>query len=332
MNATRSLLLLFTACLTVSCPAADPTNSFAGPVTRHGRLHVAGTHIVGADGQPVSLAGMSFGWSQWEAAPYYNESVVRWLKQDWKCDIVRAALGLEPAGYLNHPKENEARVCTVIDAAIAADLYVLIDWHDHHAPEHPQLAVDFFQRMARRYGHRPNVIYEIYNEPRKEVTWGRDVKPYALQVVDAIRAIDPDSLIIVGSPNWSQDVDIAAQDPIRDANLAYTLHFYTGTHKEWLRQKARRAMELGVALFVTEWGMCDSDGSGPIDEGSTREWLAFLREFQLSHCLWQLSDKVETVSVLQPGASPTGNWPDAALTDYGRKARNLIRNWSAKTD
>jgi len=327
MKIHHLLLLLSVAGTLYSSPASSPTSESAGPVTQHGRLRVAGTKIVGKDGHPVSLAGMSFGWSQWEAAPYYNAAVVKWLKQDWKCGIVRAALGIDPAGYLSKPEENEARVCAVIDAAIAADLYVIIDWHDHHAHEHPKLAVEFFQRMARHYCRYPNVIYEIYNEPRDEVTWSRDVKPYAEQVVAAIRKVDPEGLIVVGSARWSQDVDLVAQDPLQATNVAYTLHFYAGTHKQWLRDKARIAMDKGLALFVSEWGMCNADGGGGIDEASTQEWLAFMREHQLSHCIWMISDKVETVSVLRPGAARKGNWREQELTEYGQKARSCIRAW-----
>jgi len=255
--------------------------------------------------------------------------VVGWLQQDWRADLVRAALGVHPTGYLAHPDENRARVTTVVDAAIAADLYVIIDWHEHHAHEHPELAIAFFQDMARRYGHRPHVIYEIYNEPLGTASWARDVKPYAERVVAAIRALDPDNLIVVGSPHWAQDVDVAAADPLADATLAYSLHFYAGTHKEPLRAKARAALALGAALFVTEWGSCDASGDGPIDEASTREWLAFLREHQLSHCNWAIYDKRETAAILRPGAPAAGPWRAADLTPSGRLARDIVRTWSA---
>ncbi len=105
----------------------------AGPVTDYGALRVTGHQIVGSNGKPVSLAGLSFGWSQWEAAPYYNARVINWLRDDWHAGIVRAAMGVEPDGYLAHPKAEQDRVCQVVDAAIAADIYVIIDWHDHHA-------------------------------------------------------------------------------------------------------------------------------------------------------------------------------------------------------
>ncbi len=321
----RRILALLAAALLLSpgLAAASP-----GIVTQHGLLRVEGNKLVGADGQAVSLAGVSFGWSQWEAAPYYNAKVVNWLQEDWKAGLVRAALGLDPTGYLGHPAREKARVCAVVDAAIAADLYVLIDWHDHHANEHTALAVAFFQEMARKYGHRANVMYEIFNEPIKGLTWARDVKPYAETVIAAIRAIDPDNLIIVGTPNWSQDVDVAAADPIKAENIAYTLHFYAGTHKQELRDKAVVAMNKGLPLFVTEWGTCDASGAGPVDVESTRVWMEFMRQWQLSHCNWAIYDKAETAAIIVPGATAQGGWTAKELTASGRLAREWVRNWA----
>ena len=322
------LLRAALASLTAGSIASAQPVPGRGPVSRHGLLHVAGHRIVGADSQPASFAGNSFFWSQWQSQ-FYNAGTVNWLVKDWRSGIVRAALGISPDGYLGHPEAETARIRAVVDAAIAAGIYVIIDWHDHHAEQHTDLAVAFFKEMARRYGHQPNVMYEIFNEPIKGLTWSRDVKPYAGKVIAAIRAIDPDNLIIVGTPNWAQDVDIAAADPIKDTNVAYSLHFYAGTHKQSLRAKAVKAMELGAALFVTEWGTCSSNGNGKVDVQSTGEWMAFMREWQLSHCNWAVSDKRESASIVIPGASPTGGWTDADLTPSGRHVRELIRNWSA---
>jgi endoglucanase len=183
--------------------------------------------------------------------------------------------------------------------------------------------------MARRYGHLPNVIYELYNEPLGNASWPKVVKPYAETVIAAIRAVDPDNLIVVGTPNYSQHVDDAAADPIKDPNVAYTLHFYAGTHKAALRARAEKALGLGAALFVTEWGTCDASGNKGFDEASTREWMAFLRQHQLSHCNWAVYDKAETAAIVRPGASARGNWKDSDLTPSGQLARDLVRGWSA---
>lgn len=314
--------LLFLVLLASWTPSAA-----AGPVAEHGRLQVQGNRIVGTHGRPVSLAGASFGWSQWEAAPFYNAGAVQWLGRDWQAGVVRAALGIHRAGYLSEPAENTARVTAVVDAAIAADLYVLIDWHDHHAHQHPDLAVAFFEQMARRYGHHPHVIYEIYNEPLRDADWTRDVKPYAERVIAAIRAIDPDNLIVVGTPNYSQNVDTATADPLVDGNVAYALHFYAATHKQGLRNKALVALRRGFALFVTEWGTCRADGAGGVDTASVQAWMDFLREHQLSHCNWGIFDKQETAASLRPGAAATGGWTEADLTPSGRIARAIMRAW-----
>jgi endoglucanase len=333
---TKSKPLALAAALAVFCiqsgcaAMTPPAPTTPGAVSVHGRLHTAGNRIVGEDGKPVSLAGVSYGWSQWEAARFYNAGTVNWLKQDWRAQIIRAPLGVhEEDGYLQHPAQNKARVVAVIDAAIAADLYVIIDWHDHHAHQHTDQAVAFFQEMARRYGDRPNIIYEIYNEPLANAGWARDVKPYAEKVIAAIRAIDPDNLIVVGTPNFSQNVDVAAADPVKDANVAYALHFYAATHKQSLRARAVKALGLGVALFVTEWGTCRADGAGAIDQASVREWMAFIREHQLSHCNWAIYDKAETAAILQRSASAQGHWRDDDLSASGKFVRELLRGWSA---
>jgi hypothetical protein len=107
--------------------------------------------------------------------------------------------------------------------------------------------------MACTYGHHPNIIYEICNEPLA-VSWNSVIKPNAEAVAGAIRAIDPDNLIIVGTSNWSQDVDQASLYPItRYPNIAYMLHFYADTHQQGLRDKAQKALNGNIALFVTEW-------------------------------------------------------------------------------
>jgi len=233
------------------------------PVNVHGALSVDGTNIVDQYNNPVSFAGNSFFWSNtyWGGDKFYNSEVVNWLNEDWGTTIVRAAMGVEDnGGYISDQMSNVNRVKAVVDAAIDNNIYVIIDWHSHHAEDYEAEAIAFFQEMAELYGNHPNVIYEIYNEPLA-VSWSNTVKPYAENVIAAIRAIDPDNLIIVGTPTWSQDVDIASTDKIVGySNIAYTLHFYAGTHFEWLRQKAETAIANGIAIMVTEWGSVNADG------------------------------------------------------------------------
>ena len=300
------------------------------PVVRFGALRVQGNQILDRTGQPVRLAGNSLFWSNngWGGERYYSANVVGWLKNNWNSSLVRVAMGVDEAGgYLENPAREKAKVKTVVDACIAAGLYVIIDWHSHHAEQYQAQAVAFFQEMARTYGTSPNVIYEVYNEPL-QVSWTGVVKPYAQTVANAIRAIDPDNLIIVGTPTWSQDVDVAASSPLTGINIAYTLHFYAATHKASLRAKAQTALDRGVALFVTEYGTCEASGAGAIDATSTQEWMNFLRTNNLSHCNWALNDKAEAASALVPGTNPIAAWSDSYLTTSGRLAKSYIQNWT----
>lgn len=296
-------------------------------------LSVAGNKIL-AGGQVASFAGNSLFWSNngWGGEKYYNADVVNWLKRDWKSNLVRVAMGVEESGaYLQDPAGNKAKVRAVVDAAIANDMYVIIDWHTHHAEQYRDQAIAFFQDMARTYGNHPNVIYEIYNEPL-QVSWSGTIKPYAEAVAGAIRSIDPDNLIIVGTPVWSQNVDDAARDPItRFKNIAYTLHFYAGSHGQGLRDRAQAALNNNAALFVTEWGSVGASGDGAANYGETSAWIDFLKRNQISHANWALNDKAEGASALVAGAHPNGGWASNQLTASGTLARDIIRNWSGST-
>ena len=128
----------------------------------------------------------------------------------------------------------------------------------------------------------------------------------------------------MGTPEWSQRVDLAAADPITGySNIAYTLHFYTVYHQQWLRDRASAALESGIALFVTEWG---SIGYSLVDP-EANEWMTWCFKNNISHCNWAVNDKEEEWSILIPGASTIGGWSDDELTKAGKLARNIIRNW-----
>jgi len=297
-------------------------------VGRHGRLQTVGNQIVDKNGNPVSLAGNSFYWSNdnWGGERFYNSEVVSWLKEDWNTTIVRAAMGVEdPGGYLDNKTENKDRVKVIVEAAIEQGIYVIIDWHSHHAEDHQDDAISFFQEMATLYGEFDHVIYELYNEPL-DISWSNTIKPYALAVTAAIRSIDPDNLIVVGTPEWSQRIDLAAADPIIEySNIAYTLHFYTIYHHQWLRDRANAALEDGIPIFVTEWG---SIGYSLVDQ-EANDWMTWCFTNKIIHCNWAVNDKEEEWSILVPGASTDGGWDENELTDAGKLAKNIISNWPA---
>jgi len=73
-------------------------------------------------------------WSNW-AGPFWNADVVKYLTKEWKISLLRCPVGVSndngpvKGGYLSDPSGNKARLVTVVDAAIEAGIYVIIDWH-----------------------------------------------------------------------------------------------------------------------------------------------------------------------------------------------------------
>jgi endoglucanase len=253
----------------------------------------------------------------------YNSSTVSQLANNWNATVVRAPMGIDvEGGYLSDPAGSINKISTIVDAAINQGIYVIIDWHEEKATTHVSQAVNFFKIMAQKYGDKPNVIYEIYNEPTS-TSWS-DIKSYSQQVINGIRQYDPDNIIVVGTPNWSQDVDVAANDPIQGTNIMYTLHFYAGTHKQWLRDKATNAINKGIALFATEWGTCDASGNSNLDLNESNTWLNYLDSNGISWCNWSLNTKAETASALTTNANLTGPWSDSELTDSGKYVKSKL--------
>jgi endoglucanase len=300
----------------------------AQPVKEHGHLKVKGTQLVDQNSKPLMLRGMSFGWHNlWPRV--YNAGAVKWLKEDWHCNVVRASMGIElnDSGYLKSPGSSVAKIKTVVEAAIKNGIYVIIDWHDHNI--HQEEAKVFFKEMARLYGKYPNLIYEIFNEPDHE-TWP-EVKTYSEAVIKTIRELDPDNIILVGSPQWDQDILKPAADPIKGHdNLMYTVHFYAATHKKWLRDRTDEAIKKGLPIFISECAGMEASGDGPLNYEEWESWMSWMEANQLSWIFWSVSDKDETCSVLKKSAASEGNWQEKDLKEYGIKAREYIRRYNKK--
>jgi endoglucanase len=301
------------------------------PVAAHGQLQVVGTQLQDASGNPVQLKGVSSQWLNYETKTFpESKSAIQYARDHWKLSVIRASMGIDAAGgYLGTGTGANAamatmqtKVETIVQNAIDLGIYVIVDWHTSNAvtatTTQTTASTAFFAALAQKFGGSPNVIYETYNEPNR-VTWAQ-IKPYHEAVVAAIRAVDPDNLIVLGTPTFSQDVDIAAQDPVAGTNLLYTLHFYACTHKQALRDKATLALSRGIALFVTEFGSTPADG-GVIARGDpfvcedeTRTWFSWMSDNHISGAAWKLDQCTDTSCILTANAPVDGPWTDNFLT------------------
>jgi endoglucanase len=322
-------IFVFSFC-TQQKSGATSTNEPTTFVGKHGKLAVKGTALVDKNGDVVVLRGVSFGWHVW-FSKFYSPQTVAWLHSDWKANVVRAAIGVEPENaYLKNPELAMTSLFNVVDAAIANDQYVIVDWHAHYI--HTEEAKVFFAEVATKYKDYPNVIYEIFNEPWDDTPWA-DVKVYSEEVIKVIRAIDPDNVILIGNPHWDQDVHVSADDPIIGyTNIMYTLHFYAATHKQELRDKGTYALSKGLPLFVSECAGMEASGDGPINMEEWNAWLKWMADNNISWVAWSISSKAETCSMIvsddKPGdkPAPLSNWKDDDLKEWGKIIRTELRH------
>ena len=294
-------------------------------VKQNGQLKVIGTQLVNAKGKPIALHGMSFGWSCFHPR-FYTAGAVHELVKEWNSTVIRASLGVEPAkGYKQDSATQMQLIKTVIDAAIQEDIYVIVDWHSHNI--NLEESKNFFRTIATTYHQYPNIIYEIFNEPDYE-TWP-EVKKYSEEVIKIIRAIDKDNIILVGSPRWDQEIQLPAADPIQGFdNLMYTMHFYAGTHKQWLRDRTNEAIKNRLPIFVSECAGMEATGDGPIDHDEWKKFKDWMDEKKISWLAWSVSDKAETCSVLNPSANSNGNWKDTDIKEWGQITKKALKNYS----
>lgn len=314
---------------TVPKAPSDPKGTT--PVSQHGQLSVKNGQLVDKSGKGYQLRGMSTHGLTW-FPEFVNESAFKTLRDDWNTNVVRLAMYVDEWGngqcYMGNKSGSLELLEKGVDICIKLDMYVIIDWHvlnPGDPSKYTNEAKSFFETVSKRYAKYPNVIYEICNEPNGGASWSGNIKPYAEKIIPVIRKNAPNSVIIVGTPTWSQEIDKPLSDPLNYKNVMYAFHFYAATHAG-LRSNVENCVAQGLPVFVSEFGTCDASGGGANDFNETQKWLSYFDKQGISYCNWSICNKDETCSVLRPGTSANGNWSESDLTENGK----WIRNWLKK--
>lgn len=313
----------------------QPQSGVQTPFDKHGKLHVSGTQLTDSHGQATILQGISTHGLQWDnLGDYVNETALSNLRDEWGADLIRLAGYVTQNGY-TVSETGRQRIDTYIQKGVSLanklGMYAMIDWHIH--AENPMdtksAAISFFDTYSRKYADDDHVIYEICNEP-SDLPWST-IKSYAQDVVSTIRANDPDGIIVIGTGNWSQNVDqIQSDGGMLDAsNIMYSFHFYAATHGQNFRDKVTTAHNQGIPIYVTEFGTCTADGQSNISPEDTKEWLDFLRGYGISYSAWSLCNKNEAASLISPASSKTSGWTGDDLAGSGAIIVQLYRGYKA---
>lgn len=294
-------------------------------VEQYGTLSVKNGKLVDKNQKEVQLKGVSSHGLSW-FPEFINYDALKTMRDEWGVEVIRLAMYTEEyngycVGSSDNKKQLEKKIADTVEDAKKLGMYVIIDWHilsDGNPQKNQAQAKAFFKKLSQRYKDEKHVIYEICNEPNGGTTWAQ-IKSYAKVIIKTIQTYDKDAIIIVGTPTWSQDVDLVAKDPIKGYdNLMYAFHYYAATHTDWYRQKVENAIKAKLPIFVTEYGICDASGNGAIDKKQADAWVKLLDKYGISSCIWNLSNKSETSAMLQSGCKRTSNWKKSDLSDSGK--------------
>lgn len=292
------------------------------PFEIHGALSVKGSDLLDADGDPIQLRGMSTHGIAW-FPQFVNKETFKYLRDGWNVNCIRLAMyTAENNGYCTGGDKEYLKnlVKKGVDAATDLGLYVIIDWHvlnDRNPLTYSDEAVDFFSEMSAAYKDNHNVLYEICNEPNGSATWPI-ICEYANKVIPVIRKNSPDSIVIVGTPTWSQDVHFALDAPLNYKNVMYSLHFYAATHGSWLRDRMEDCILGGLPVFVTEFGICDASGNGAVNLNEANEWKDLIEKYNVSYMCWNLANKNEASSVIKSSCKKISGWKSSELSKQGQ--------------
>ena len=300
-----------------------------------GRLQVLNGKLCSENGDPVMLRGVSSN-GLITSEDYFTDALFCELSRDVGVNLFRFAMytyGVGAVGYCVGGDKDRHKQDIENGVALARmhDMYALIDWHilsDGDPNRYLDEAKLFFAEMAEKYSDYNNILYEICNEPNG-VSW-QEVKEYAEQIIPVIREKDPDSLIIVGNPDWSKDLESVAADPLIYDNIMYTFHFYSATHGQDYRDMVEQLSREGLPIFVTEFGVTASSGGFPRDLESADIWIDLLERENISYCMWSFSSAPEPCSALRSGRhkysgferddyNATGQWLLDILAEHNTK-------------
>lgn len=301
------------------------------PVSINGQLKVCGTHLCNEHDQQIQLRGMSshgIQWYGWQGSktekPCLTTTSLDNLVTNWGASIIRISMYIQEDGYETDPAAFTQQVNQLIDEATKRGIYAIVDWHMLE-PGDPNFNLEraktFFTAIATAHKNNNNLLYEIANEP-SGVTWGT-IKSYADKLIPVIRAIDPKTVILVGTPAWSslgvsdgrtsQDIINA---PLTFSNIMYTFHFYAASHKTEYYNELDKASNV-LPIFVTEFGTQTYTGDGGNDFVMSDKYLQLLATKKISWTNWNYSDDPRSGAVWKTGTCSGGPWIDSNLKPAG---------------
>lgn len=224
--------------------------------------------------------------SRWPPAP---------LPPVWGANVVLLAIASGPvnrkdATYIAHLDE-------LISLAKKNGAYTFLVYRysepDDEQPLMPdQAGEDAMAALALRYRNEPAVIYGLQVEPK---TGWNNLKPRFTTMIDAIRANNPRSLIVVPGTNWGRYVHWALTEPIQRSNLVYKSHTYD-TYDTIMKNYHFLEMAARYPLMLGEFGAGNATSLTDVDrlldyvESNNISWIGWIFHDKACPCTLSNAD------------------------------------------
>lgn len=281
------------------------------------RIITSGNQYETPEGKPIHLRGVSLCSLDW----HKPLDLLKEVTTEWKPNIVRLPVQpkewrqMEPEKYLRERLDPAVKICK------EQGVYCIVDWHqigDWNKPEETKELENFWKIVAPRYATNTNIIYEVFNEPtgpgaRTKENW-RAFRDRMQVWVDHIRADAPHTLLLIGSPNWSQLPAFAVEDPVKGKNLAYVMHAYPGNFGPATWDSAFGNAAKTIPIFMSEWGWTTSEDTFYIIKGTQEGFGAPLKTYfnERPHIGW-------TAWSYDPKCGPAMTGNDTEMGDFVRQ-------------
>lgn len=304
-----------------------------------------GNQLVHQD-RPVRLRGVAIGdpvLERSEDPPAQYET----LRNKWNANVVRISLHSyvwRNADLYGGRSGIMDLLRSQIDAATAAGLFVILDWHvtgwpDGFArppdPGEPagmhdtgfSLALDFWSEASRVFGRNGAVAFEIWNEPVKGPnSWQPDPKewrllhPYWEKLISVIRQ-NSDNLIILAGGSWAYSLKGIRGLPPSDPNVAFSWHVYAGkeNNDEARWGAAFDDLSLDYPVIVSEWGFDESGAPyyrGGVGDFGAKFATNWLEGRQLHWVAWCWHPSIGPAMLRADSSTPT---------PFGAFVKSLLR-------
>ena len=311
------------------------------------------------------------------------------LKKDWGCNLFRIAVHInEEGGYFCNPGRTHRFLDEIVEWCEDVGIYCLIDCYiskpgnpndtiyrsykmdtvifskeRHKAGQKSSpnntidLAGSFFTYCAQRYKDKTNVIYGLCAQPNGikadyndlRITWQYHIRPYCEDMIEIIQGIDPEKVIICGTPHYStRPQDVISNEPQnrftgkKYDNLMYALQVCAGSNlPEFNKFKSSKdSLELSgvleqIPIFATTFMTTDQTGHSNFNIKESDKWLKFFYDNNISWCNWSFAsiDDGGECCVLKwnSGCLPTDSISlrDSILTESGKYIRKKLIEFSS---